>query len=564
MVKQGRGAILFALLVGLFSFLAVTAQAQTILHVNRTDPTCAGQSSCFTTIQAAIDAASPGNIIRIQAGTYPEQLQIQKNDFAGAAEADRIVIESDPALAQEQVVLQGPGGSSCTNNFAIRIRKSKFVTIRGLTITGAGAQAITMMGGNNGNQSMHIELNRVFGNSVGNNCNGGLEINAGNPGTIVVNNLIYGNGRNGIAILGSGGPQYIVNNTIYANQWNGLDVSADQQVLLANNIINANGTASGNQGTRFGLIRETVNPPAPQNLYLRNNLICGNSGGQIGGPVLDGADSGNFTPLGNEGAGVGALAGCELPANLFGNRNGPDNQPNTADDDFSLKPNSLAIDVGMDPRTLGFNPSYNPIFEADFVIEGIRPADGNADRAPAFDAGAFEFPNAPPIANASAHQTVYRGQLATLNGSLSSDPEGASLTYQWTIVSQPAGSSITLAGANTATATFTPLFLGDYNIQLIVNDGQFNSAPATVRITAINRGPTANAGGPYTGIVGVPVQFSGSGSDPDGDPLTFSWDFGDGGTASGPTPAHTYTTIGTYTVTLTVIARHSRNRVGSP
>jgi hypothetical protein len=109
-----------------------------------------------------------------------------------------------------------------------------------------------------------------------------------------------------------------------------------------------------------------------------NNLVCGNTQGQISSQVLDAADSGNFTPLGIEGMGVGALPGCELPANLFDNKNGLDNLPNSADDDFSLKPNSLAIDVGMDPRTLGFNPSYFPIFEADFVIEGVRPSDGNS------------------------------------------------------------------------------------------------------------------------------------------------------------------------------------------
>jgi hypothetical protein len=102
-----------------------------------------------------------------------------------------------------------------------------------------------------------------------------------------------------------------------------------------------------------------------------------------------------------------------LPANLFGNLNGPDDLPNTPDDDFSLRDNSLAIDVGMDPRTLGFNPAFNPIFEADFAIEGIRPADGNADRAVSFDAGAFEFPNAPPLANDGANQTVFGGQLVT-------------------------------------------------------------------------------------------------------------------------------------------------------
>jgi pectin methylesterase-like acyl-CoA thioesterase len=57
--------------------LPISAQQQsTTLYVNRTDPTCGGHSPCFSTIQAAVTAAGPGNSIHIQAGTYPEQLSI--------------------------------------------------------------------------------------------------------------------------------------------------------------------------------------------------------------------------------------------------------------------------------------------------------------------------------------------------------------------------------------------------------------------------------------------------------------------------------------------------------
>jgi PKD repeat protein len=47
--------------------------------------------------------------------------------------------------------------------------------------------------------------------------------------------------------------------------------------------------------------------------------------------------------------------------------------------------------------------------------------------------------------------------------------------------------------------------------------------------------------------------FNGSGSsDGDGTIASYLWNFGDGGSASGPTSGHTYAAAGTYTVTLTV------------
>lgn len=43
-----------------------------------------------------------------------------------------------------------------------------------------------------------------------------------------------------------------------------------------------------------------------------------------------------------------------------------------------------------------------------------------------------------------------------------------------------------------------------------------------------------------------------SGTDPNGDPLTYTWNFGDSATGTGASVSHTYTTTGTFTATLTV------------
>jgi PKD repeat protein len=57
---------------------------------------------------------------------------------------------------------------------------------------------------------------------------------------------------------------------------------------------------------------------------------------------------------------------------------------------------------------------------------------------------------------------------------------------------------------------------------------------------------------PTTGSVPLTVDFSSTAADPDGDPLIYRWTFGDGGSALGSNPTHTYTKVGTYTATVTV------------
>ena len=68
-----------------------------------------------------------------------------------------------------------------------------------------------------------------------------------------------------------------------------------------------------------------------------------------------------------------------------------------------------------------------------------------------------------------------------------------------------------------------------------------------------NDPPVADPNGPYTGTVGSPVSFDGSGSvDPDGTIVAYDWDFGDGGSGTGVSPSYSYAAAGTFTVTLTV------------
>ncbi len=76
-----------------------------------------------------------------------------------------------------------------------------------------------------------------------------------------------------------------------------------------------------------------------------------------------------------------------------------------------------------------------------------------------------------------------------------------------------------------------------------------------IRYQSGNQSPTAAAAADVTaGPVGVTVNFNSAGSaDPENQPLTYSWDFGDGSALStAANPAHIYAAAGTYSVRLTV------------
>ncbi len=60
--------------------------------------------------------------------------------------------------------------------------------------------------------------------------------------------------------------------------------------------------------------------------------------------------------------------------------------------------------------------------------------------------------NRPPIADAGPDATVFTDQEVTLDGSDSTDPDGDPLTYSWTFVRKPAGSTAALTGATTRLA----------------------------------------------------------------------------------------------------------------
>jgi PKD repeat protein len=112
----------------------------------------------------------------------------------------------------------------------------------------------------------------------------------------------------------------------------------------------------------------------------------------------------------------------------------------------------------------------------------------------------------------------------------------------------------TTDGNGQDTVRFSPNRDGTVDIYAI-GAGSVDVVTVTVTNTSQTGVPTAEfTPAPELPAPGETVSFDGTGSSaPDGTVASYEWDFGDGTTATGPTPSHTYTAAGTYTVELTVI-----------
>ena len=172
---------------------------------------------------------------------------------------------------------------------------------------------------------------------------------------------------------------------------------------------------------------------------------------------------------------------------------------------------------------LNFADSANPFFTATkagrYVVHLIV-SDGKLDSEA--DLVIVSTRNSAPVADAGPDQNITLGDPAlTLHGGNSSDVDGQTLTYRWAILHAPDGSSAGIDPFNVAEPGFKPDRAGLYVVQLIVNDGELDSAPDTAQINVAspppppNQAPKITTSPRTTGTVGQLYSYDVDATDPD-------------------------------------------------
>ncbi len=454
----------------------------------------------------------------------------------------------------------------------------------------------------------------IAGNLIGTNVEGtaavsnltaGIVIAGGSGATIggaaaVARNVISANAGDGIDV-GSGAA-----NTLVQGDYIGLDqtgtkplgnlgsgVSLDAMGVTiggaaqgAGNVISANAQAgvsiAGTDTTGVVILGNRIGTDYTGTAALGNGsfgvLVNGAPGVTIGGTA---SGDGNIISA-NPTAGIGLYAGATgalVQSNLIGtditgsrplgDGNGIQidggSSNNTIGGTAALAGNTIAFSTGIGVDVDATAGTGNEIrLNSIFSNTGLGidlGGDGVTLNNSAGHTGPNDYQNFPVIT-----AVTDAGGVTTVTGTLNSTPDTTFPIDFYTLSSLNAsgyGEGRYILGSAPVTTD------GSGNVSFVFQFPTSASGAGFVTATATDPGgntsefsqafgfdlpPTAVIG--FTSVAvdaGAAIRFDGlSSTDPSGHPLTYTWSFGDGGTATGPEPTHTYRSAGTDTLMLTV------------
>ncbi len=164
----------------------------------------------------------------------------------------------------------------------------------------------------------------------------------------------------------------------------------------------------------------------------------------------------------------------------------------------------------------------------------------------------------PIVASAGSNFSANAGATATFAGTVSGGT--APYSYGWTF-----GDGATSSGSPTPSHVYANP--GTYTATLTAQDNFGDVGTSSVLVTVNDVAPSVTLTAPTSGEAGVSESFSASATDispaVQAAGFTYSWVFGDGGTATGASPSHTFAVGGTYTVTVSATDEYGKTGTAS-
>ena len=439
----------------------------------------------FAEIQAAMNAASDGDIILVSPGQYDENV-----NFLGKDVTLTSLDPNDPTIVSSTIISR-PITRDARSHVSSTTGNGSIVSF----VSGESAAAVLTGFTITGGYGTNLDGNYYYGagilcvNSSPTITHNLITENLGPTSFLEPNPIGYGGG---ICCIGT--EAYVAYNLFTDNSGSagGGMLAVDDDSLFYCNVVIGNTGYIGGGAALVGA-------------HLINNTFVGNriaGSGSIGGNLYTVAQSGITPQIANNiifaaPQGFGVIIESDNSNlswfhhnNVYGNQpgnyidlttgqasNGPTGQNGNlsvdplfvsiSDNDFHLKDDSPCVDAG------------DPMFDTGI---GALDIDGHWRLfGQTVDLGAYENTRCTaPIANAGPDQTTTVGQEVTLNGTASifCDPN----TMQRFLWDQSEGPSVRLSDPLIGTPTFTPQQQGTYRFELMLFDGTDFSRPDLVTV----------------------------------------------------------------------------------